>query len=405
MRIAYFDCFSGAAGDMILAALIDAGWPAERLHWLVNQLGLPGVSATVEKVKRHGIAATHVRVVIGPEAIKKHRHLHHIRDIIDAAAGLPPRMKDNALAVFRRLAEAEAAVHQTTIEKVHFHEVGAADAIVDIVGACLGLADLGVERTFCSPIPTGHGTVTCEHGVMPVPAPATALLLRGVPLAACDEPGELTTPTGAAVLTTLAGGFGPMPPMTLRASGTGAGTREGQTRPNILRVLIGETAAADGDETDTVALIEAQLDDATGQVLAHAGERLLAAGALDAYLTPIIMKKGRPGHLLTVLCRPEDCDALERVVLTETTTFGLRRSTTQRRKLAREHATVQTPHGPIRVKLGRLAGRVVQAWPEYDDCVAAAARTGAPLRQVQQAALEAWSRAAPVETKSNAEPA
>ncbi|MBL8878310.1 MAG: nickel pincer cofactor biosynthesis protein LarC [Phycisphaerales bacterium] len=387
MRIGYFDCFSGAAGDMILAALIDAGCDPEALRDVVRRLALPEVTIDAERVKRHGIAATYVRVNVGPAAQKKHRHLHHIVQIIDAA-GLSAAVADRAKRIFLRLAEAEAHVHNTTIEKVHFHEVGAADAIVDIVCVSAAVELLGLDRIECSPIPTGSGTVRCEHGVMPVPAPATARLLIDAPIAACDETGELTTPTGAAVLTTLAKRFGGPPNMTVRAIGCGAGTRDGVTRPNIMRLLIGEQAS-DAATTDTVIVLEAQIDDANGQVLAYACEQLLRAGALDAYITPIMMKKGRPAHLLTVLGTPGDYDRLEAVIFRETPTLGVRRTEAQRTKLARHIDTVQTSAGSIRVKVANRDGRS-QAWPEYDDCAAAAASSNRPLREIQDEALRIW---------------
>lgn len=395
MLIGYFECFCGAAGDMILAAMIDAGLPLDVLRETVAALNLPGVGVEVERVNRHGLAATQVHVQVDSSAPRKHRHLHHVEKIIDDAA-LPSRVADPAKSIFRRLAEAEAMVHGTTIEKVHFHEVGAEDAIVDIVGACAGLDALGVERVFCSPLPPGSGTVTCEHGVMPVPAPATVELLKGVPLAACDEPGELVTPTGAAILTTLAADFGPLPAMRLGRVGVGAGSREGRTRPNVLRLLLGETEDADETEADVVTVLECQLDDATGQALAFACERALAAGALDAYIVPIIMKKGRPGQLVTVLCRAEQAGELESLLLRETGTFGVRRHECRRAKLARGHVTVQTRFGPIRVKVGRRGGEALTAWPEYDDCAAAAQAHGVALRTVQDEALSAWTRHAGV---------
>ena len=391
MRCGYFDCFSGAAGDMILAALVDAGVPVEVFQRAVADLKLPDVRLSAEKVKRHGLAATYVRVELGPAAQKKHRHLPEIAGILDAA-DLSQRVRERARAVFQRLGEAEAAVHNTTIEKVHFHEVGAADAIVDIVCACVGVEHLGLERIVCSPIPVGGGTVTCEHGVMPVPAPATARLLTGFPIAACEETGELCTPTGAALLTTLADEFGPPPAMTIRAVGVGAGTREGQTRPNILRLIVGEGEAASGYEQDTVVVLETHCDDVTGQTTAYAVERLLAAGALDAYIVPIIMKKGRPGQLLSVLARPADADALEAILFAETGTLGVRRREAARRKLARAHVTVATRFGPIRVKVGRRGDRTLRAWPEYEDCAAAAGAAGVALGEVQQEALRIWSQ-------------
>lgn len=391
MRYAYFDCFSGAAGDMILGALLDAGCPLATLQEVVGRLGLPGVELSAERVRRRGFAATLAQVTVEPASQSAHRHLPEILRTIDGA-GLDPRAAEHARAVFQRLAEAEAAAHGIAIEQVHFHEVGAADAIVDIVGVCTGLAALGIELVGCSPIPTGSGTVECAHGVLPVPAPATARLLQGYPLAACDEPGELTTPTGAALLTTLADEFGSLPAMTISAVGTGAGTREGQTRTNVLRVFIGEAAEPDAAERDTVAVLQAQVDDATGQSLAFACERLLEAGALDAYIVPIIMKKGRPGQLLTVLCRPDDADRIETLVFAETSTFGVRRHEARRKKLTRRHATVETRYGPIRIKLGELAGKLAQAWPEYEECAAAARQAGVSLQEVQQEALRAWSR-------------
>lgn len=293
--------------------------------------------------------------------------------------------------IFTRLAQAEAAVHGIAVEQVHFHEIGAADAIVDIVGACAGLEALGLEAIVCSPIPTGHGTVECEHGLLPVPAPATAELLRGVPLSACDEPAELTTPTGAAILTTLADSFGPLPALRIEAIGYGAGNRENRSRPNLLRLIIGQVASQPAGQQDHAVVLETQVDDATGQAVAHACERLLEAGALDVFVVPIIMKKGRPGQLLTVLCRPEDVSTLEAIIFGETTTFGVRRHGCLRTKLTREHVTVGTRFGPIRVKLGRHGDQVVRVWPEYDDCAAAARKSGVALRTVQDAALHAWT--------------
>ena len=391
MRCGHFDCFSGVAGDMILGALVDAGCPLATLQETVARLALPGVGLTAERVKRHGLAATLVRVDIEPDSQSKHRHLPDILQIIDNA-GLEPGVAERATAVFRRLAQAEAHAHGISEQKVHFHEVGAADAIVDIVCGCAGVAALGLERITCSPIPVGNGTVTCEHGVLPVPAPATAELLRGQPIAGCDEQGELTTPTGAAMVTTLATEFGPLPDMVISAIGHGAGTREGHSRPNFLRLIIGEAAGPDVAEQDTVAILEAQVDDATGQTLAYACERLLEAGALDAYIVPIIMKKGRPGQLLTVLCQPGDAAEIEARLLRETSTFGVRRHDTRRTKLAREHAMVETRFGPIRVKIGRRGDEILHAWPEYEDCAATARRANVPLHEVQQETLQAWKR-------------
>lgn len=390
MRCAYFDCFCGAAGDMILAALVHAGLKLDFLQEVVARLRLPGVELDAAPVQRGGFAATHVTVRVAHEAHHHHRHLPDILKII-AVAQFSPRVTKDAGRVFTRLAEAEATAHGIAVEKVHFHEVGAADAIVDIVGACAGLEALGIEKLVCSPIPTGNGTIECAHGILPVPAPATADLLRGVPLAACDEPGELTTPTGAAILTTLAESFGPLPPMRLASIGYGAGTRENRSRPNILRVLIGDLPVPAGDAPESILVLETQVDDATGQNVAYAVERLLEAGALDVFTVPIGMKKGRPGQLVTVLCRPTDAAALEAILFGETTTLGVRRHECQRTALERATQTVTTRFGALRVKVGRRGDQVVQAWPEYEDCAAAARTHGVPLRAVQDAALREWA--------------
>jgi pyridinium-3,5-bisthiocarboxylic acid mononucleotide nickel chelatase len=391
MRIAYFDCFSGVAGDMTLAALIHAGLDPAVLRDMIERLGLPGVTLHVESAKRHGIAATHVDVRIDESEKKAHRHLPHIIDIIQRADFTEP-VQAKAIDTFERLAEAEASVHGTTPDKVHFHEVGAADAIVDICGACLGLHTLEIEAVYCSPVPTGSGTVQCAHGLMPVPAPATAELLKGVPIAPVEEPGELTTPTGAALVKTLVTEFGPLPEMRIEQVGYGAGTRIGKTRPNVLRVLVGEIVATPDGETDSVAVLEAQVDDSDGQRLAYTVEQLLAAGALDAYLVPIMMKKGRPGQLITVLTPPAAVATTERILLSETSTLGVRRSTVWRTKLPRRFETVETPYGSLPVKVTSRPGGGLQAWPEYDDCAARAREHQVPLRQVQEAALWAWQQ-------------
>lgn len=391
MRCGYFDCFGGVAGDMVLGALVDAGLSFDVLRDVIARLRLPDVALDVTRVRRGALAATQVRVLVGPAARHGHRHLPDILDLI-AAAELPAAAADRATRIFHRLAEAEARVHGIPVEKVHFHEVGAADAIVDIVGACVGLETLGLERITCSPLPPGSGSVRCEHGILPVPAPATLELLRGVPLATCDATGEMTTPTGAALMTTLAAEFGQLPPLRVDAIGYGAGTRDTPERPNVLRLLVGELAADEHAEADSVVVLEANMDDATGQAVAYAVGRLLEAGALDAYSVPITMKKGRPGLLVTVLARPGDVPALEALLFAETTTLGIRRHLCQRHCLAREHVTVTTPFGPIRVKIGRRAGQVARAWPEYEDCAAAARAAGQSLRAVQEAALAEWTQ-------------
>ena len=303
MRIAYLDCASGISGDMTLGALVDCGVPLAEIQQGIDSLGLPACRLEATEVKKKGFRATHIQVVTEPE--HKHRHLHHITAMIERSS-LTPRQQDLARRIFARLAEAEAKVHGTTVEKVHFHEVGAVDSIADIVGTAIGWDLLGVDRLVCSPIPTGCGTIKIAHGQVSVPAPATAELLTGIPLAPSDVPAELTTPTGAAIVATLASEFGSVPAMRIERIGYGAGTRDLEQQPNLLRLLLGEVADAGGGgawRDDPVWVLETNLDDVPGEWIAYCGERLLAAGALDMYSTPIQMKKNRPGCLLTILCR------------------------------------------------------------------------------------------------------
>jgi hypothetical protein len=372
---------------MIVAGLLAAGCPRDALLDGVAKLNLAEIRVEIADVKKQGFAA--VRFIVHTQPTDQHRHLKHIREIVEAAS-LPDVVKTRTMAIFTKLAEAEARVHGSTIEKVHFHEVGAADAIVDIAAASLALHLMGIERVACSAIPTGSGTVQCDHGLMPVPAPATAELLRGIPIMASDEQRELTTPTGAAVLATLAESFGPIPDMTLTATGFGAGTREGRTRPNVLRVLVGEASDAAADTVDQVVVLETNLDDCTPEQIGYAIELAMESGALDAFAIPIVMKKNRPAVLLTVLAAPDRAVSLEMLLFRETSTLGVRKSTATRGKLARSRDLVRTPYGEIHVKVGRRGDSVVTVSPEYDDC-AAAARTGQiPLRMVMEAARAAW---------------
>jgi len=387
MKVIYFDCFSGASGDMIAGALLDAGMPVATLQTELAKLPLAGYRIAAERVVRQGFGATRFEVRLDPQAPRPHRHLSHIRQIIEPS-DLSPRVRQRALRIFERLAAAEAEAHQTDPEKIHFHEVGAIDAIVDIVTACIGLDWFAPDRIVCSPLPTGSGTVECEHGLLPVPAPGTAALLRGFPIAGSDEPGELTTPTGAAILTTVADAFGPLPAMRLEQIGYGAGQRDGQRRPNLLRVLIGQTSSpADADE---IVILQANVDDAPGETVGYALERLFRLGALDAYCTPVYMKKNRPGIQITVLADPGQADQLEQVLYEETTTFGVRRFAARRSKLERRSEQVQTEFGPIRIKLGTRQGRLVTASPEFEDCRRAAQEHGRPLREVMQHVIRAW---------------
>lgn len=387
--IAYFDCFSGAAGDMVLGALCDAGASVEALRAGLAGLGVTGYALSADKVCKQGLAATHLRVSLDDAVGQPHRHLRDIVEIIDSSE-LSASVKDRSKQIFGRLAEAEACVHGTGIEQIHFHEVGAVDAIVDVVGSCLALEMLGIDEVRCSKLVVGSGTVRCDHGVLPVPAPATAALVRGVPLADCDEPGELLTPTGAAILTTLATSYGPLGGMSIERIGYGAGTRDGKHRPNLLRVLIGRSADDASEEADEVVAIEANLDDASPEVIAHACDRLLDAGALDAFCIPVQMKKGRCGTLIQALARPGDADRIEEVLFAETPTFGVRRKLYQRRKLRRDWVTARTRFGEVRVKRGLRGSVVITASPEYEDCRRAAREHGVALRAVQEEAMRAY---------------
>lgn len=375
---------------MIVAALIHAGADPEKLRTILATLPVSGYRLTIEPIVKQGVSAVRFDVQLDP-APQPHRHLKHLLKFLEDAA-LPDRARRRSMEAFRRLAEAEARIHGTTVEKVHFHEVGAVDALLDVTGAMLALDLLAIDRVVCSPIPVGSGTVSCSHGVIPIPAPATAELLRGVPLAATDEPGELTTPTAAAVLRSVADSFGPMPAMTLERVGYGAGLREGKTRPNVLRVLIGEAVSSPNSaDSEEIVVLETNLDDTTGQVMARCVERLLKEGAWDVWTVPIQMKKGRPGFLLSAMCEPQRADALERVIFAETPTFGIRRHLARRSKLRRRLETVQTRFGTIRIKVGEADGRAT-ASPEYEDCRAAAELHHATLRDVQAAALNTWEK-------------
>jgi uncharacterized protein (TIGR00299 family) protein len=357
---------------MRVGALADAGAGQSAIADAIAALEI-GATVSFEKVKRRGIGATKFHVAV--EQQHAHRHLSHIVKIIEKAS-LPPRAAQNALAVFRRLGEAEAEVHQVPIEKVHFHEVGAADSIADIVGACLAFDLLGVDRIVCSPINVGSGTVKTEHGMLPVPAPATARLLTGVPIYARGPELELTTPTGAAVAVTLAASFGVLPPMTVSRTGFGAGGYDFPEHANVLRVILGEATGA--AEALTVAVIEANIDDLNPQVLAYAMERLIEAGALDVSLEAIMMKKGRPGNLLRVVAQPQDREALAQIIFAETSTLGMRVHTAERRVQARSFVDVETPHGKVRIK---VAGDGSYA-PEYEDCRKLALASGIALKQI-----------------------
>ena len=388
MNLAYFDCFSGISGDMTLGALIDAGCDVARLRSELGSLQVSGWEISAEKVWKNGMAATYAKVKT--EDQKKHRSLTDILEILKKSE-LVPQVRDRASSIFQRLGEAEARVHDVPLEKIHFHEVGAVDAIVDIVGACIGFHALGIDRFACSPLNVGGGTVKMAHGVLPVPAPATANLLRGKPTYSNGVQRELVTPTGAAIVATLCDSFGPQPPMTVSAIGYGAGTADLEGQPNVLRIMVGESAEkAVAGYDEEISVIEANLDDMNPQIYGYFLERALSAGALDVYTTPVQMKKNRPGTLLTVLCKPQDTDALTSMIFAETTTFGVRTTSAQRRILPREHVSVSTTFGDVRIKLSRVNGRILHVSPEFDDCRKLAVEKNVPLQQVINEALRCY---------------
>jgi uncharacterized protein (TIGR00299 family) protein len=387
MRIATFDCFSGISGDMCLGALVGAGWPAASLTDLPRRLKLEGVSVEVGETRRGPFAA--MRVEVRAPGQQPHRHLRHIVDMI-RAADLDSGVAERAVQVFRRLAEAEAEVHGSTPEKVHFHEVGAVDALVDVVGTVEGLHALGVGAVYGTPLPLGGGMVESEHGLIPIPAPATALLLKGAPVRASRIEAELVTPTGAALITTLANGWEP-PPYRLERVGTGAGSRDLAQQPNVLRVLLGQLEAP-APLRHRVAVLETALDDDNPQYLAELMSRMIGEGALDAMLAPTVMKKGRPGLLLTVIAEPDHADRFATQLLSETSTLGVRLRLDERYELPRSLKSVETPFGAIRLKVADLPEGGSRAVPEFESVRAAAERAGRPLRDVAEAALAAWSR-------------
>ena len=393
MAVAYFDCFAGSGGDMIVAALLDAGADLDAIRDHIARLKIEGLELQTETVRRNGMRGIHFSVhehgrpaeSHGGDDEHNHQHHHHHRGLTDVlslidAAALPDRAAERARAIFRRLAEAEAKVHGIAAGKVHFHEVGAVDSIVDILGACLAMEQLGIDRILCSPIALGSGTITCAHGELPVPAPATAELVVGATAVTGDIDGEATTPTAAAVLTTLAESYGPCPAMRVTAVGWGAGTREGKRLPNLLRVFVGELDPAGG--ADAAVEISANIDDCTGEVIGSTLDKLLLAGCMDAWASAIIMKKSRPAWLVSALCSPADEAEAARILLSETTTFGLRRRACERTKLDRRVETVETRYGPIRVKIGLLASRAITASPEFEDCRRAAQTHHVSVREV-----------------------
>jgi pyridinium-3,5-bisthiocarboxylic acid mononucleotide nickel chelatase len=428
MRIAYLDCFAGISGDMFLGALIDAGVPPQVLHDATAALGL-GASLRIETVDRSGISCTKVHVFEGDRLAEQepqqqaaaqtytmqpqtqhlhktgHRHPHEepdthphvhgrslsaIRALIQDAPLAEP-VKRTAVRAFELLGQSEAKIHNVPVEDIHFHEVGAVDAIVDIVASSAGIHHLDIGAWHCSPLNVGGGMVVCAHGTFPVPAPATADLLRGIPTYSAHIQKELVTPTGAALIRALEPAFGPQPAMQVEHIGYGAGTRNPKDFPNVLRLSIGQSSEAP-DRAESVTVLETALDDLSPQLLAHVTEAALAQGALDVMLTPVIMKKGRPGTLLTILCDEAKSAALQELILRETSTLGLRIRQDRRVCLERSHTAVETPFGSIRIKRGSRDGEEFNAAPEFEDCRAAALEHKASVKQVQQAAIAAYRR-------------
>jgi len=418
VKVLYFDCFSGISGDMTLGALLDAGLPLDALKQAFGSLALPGVHVHADRVLRAGVSATKFTVHAHEHSHDHHHHDHHhehqehehpaqstqhvapstqhlhahrslpeIFDLIDRSA-LPPAGRDRAKAMFQRLAEAEAAIHQMPVEQVHLHEVGALDSILDIVGTVFAFDWVGADRVVCSPLNVGGGMVQSAHGLFPVPAPATVKLLGDAPVYAGAVQKELVTPTGALIATTYASAFGPIPAMSVEQVGYGAGERDHPQTPNVLRVLIGRAAAPSAAERVTV--VECEIDDMNPQLFGVAMERLYAAGALEVFYTPVQMKKNRPGTLLTVVVAPDKRAAITDVVFRETTTIGLRHHEVDRECLAREVVTVTTPLGPVRFKVSSRNGHVVTATPEFEDCAKLATAHNLAVREVQAVAIAAY---------------
>lgn len=384
MRTLYFDCFAGASGNMILGALIAAGVDREMLLKELRKLELPEFDLAVESVDRSGISSTHVNVEIPDE--KNHRHLPEIELIINGT-DLSPRVKEQSTAIFRRLAAAEAAVHGIEIEKVHFHEVGGLDAIIDVVGSCIGFEMLGIDRFIASKIHTGTGFVDMAHGKFPVPPPAVTELLKGVPFYSTEVEGELITPTGAAIISTLCDSYGALPDLTLESSGYGAGTRTYEKFPNVLRILVGETVGSPA-QTVELSLLETNIDDLSPQILGHVMDLAFEAGALDCWFTSIQMKKNRPATKVSILATAETEATLLDLLYRETSTLGVRIQRVERHAIERESRMVSTEYGEISVKTASINGEIVNSQPEFEDLKAAAYANGVPVKLVAEAAMK-----------------
>lgn len=388
MNTLYFDCFSGISGDMCLGAMVDTGVDSRRLEEDLRKLPLHGWEMRVSKKKGHGISGTKVDIIV-EEGHQPHRHFSYIKELI-LGSPLPEKARENSVKIFQRLAEAESRVHGVPVEHVHFHEVGGVDSIIDIVGTSLALHYLDIERVLCSPVPPGRGTVKTHHGILPVPAPATADLLKGVPLRYLDVEGELITPTGAAIATTLSEGYGPLPEMRLESLGYGFGSKD-YGIPNFLRVFLGKSedrAALYSQEA--ILVIETNIDDLTPEVMGHVVERLFLNRALDVFISPAQMKKNRPGYVISAICLPENRDRILEVLFRETSTLGVRWRREHRATLGRRMEEVDTPFGKVKVKIALSAsGSPLRAAPEYEDCKKIALEQGIPIVKVYEAAIKA----------------
>jgi len=406
MRVLYFDCFSGISGDMALGALLDAGLPLDELKRALGSLALGDAHVHADRVLRAGVSAVKFSVhEHAHDRAHNHDHHHHDHETAEGAhhhhhrsladifalidgSSLSPSGRDRAKAMFQRLGEAEAAIHQMPVEQVHLHEVGALDSIIDIVGIVFAMEWVGADRVVCSPLNVGGGTVKSAHGLYPVPAPATVSLLGEAPIYSGAVQTELVTPTGALIATTFATSFGSVPPMSIERVGYGAGDRDDPNTPNVLRVMIGRAGAE--SQAERVTMIECEIDDMNPQIFGVAMDRLYAAGALEVFYVPVQMKKNRPGTLLTVIAPPEKRPQIADVIFRETTTIGLRYHDVERECLQREIVSVETPLGAIRFKLARRDGRIVNATPEFEDCARLAAANNLPVKEVQAMAIQAY---------------
>ena len=384
MKILYFDCFSGVSGDMTLAALLDLGLPLEKLQEDLKKLGLKNYSLEVRPGSRSGIAALGLEVKVGPQE-EHHRHFSDIREMIDRSS-LSSGVKELSLAIFQRLAEAEGRVHKKKVEEVHFHEVGAVDSIVDIVGTAIGISFFQPDRIYTSELPMGWGFVNCQHGRLPLPAPATVEVLKGYPVKSVDVEGELVTPTGAAIVAVLSSKVSPFPAMRVERIGYGMGKKEFPDRPNLLRLVMGETDEA--YQADRAMVLEANIDDMNPEFYDYLMETLFQKGALDVSLSPLQMKKNRPGTLLRVIAEEKDADLLSELILQESTTLGVRSFSVNRKKLPREVREVETRYGKVRVK---ISGEV-RFQPEYDDCRRIAREKAVPIQEVYREAMAQYKK-------------